>query len=427
MSPPSSGFKLSQSEIEAIGLTPTLLEEALLARKWLISQQARMNWAVLSKKMVNHYHYQRVDFLHHALEKHEAEKELEIHERLLLKGKRRAQRLEIHRKQVANNRSRATEQILSAAAVIAFDQRPAPTYISQIPNDVTPTLQIPPTQKVIIEHNPLENNINSKKPSEKEGRLLHTANVDLGTVPETQREYIHSYPVQHSVDSHIPHPSMGYFPARIMRMEKKDNADELDMDQNEILYQRQKVRKKKLKKRRKKRLAKNKRDHGDKKPSSANEAKEYESKKITRNEKQTDCGKVMRSMLKHIETNPTFTEVRVEKYGGWTDDNYDDGYHNADRIDLINPVTLNRNHNIVKKQFSPRRPHSARARTKSSGIRRDKMFVQMSNGSTNPVVVGNEVIVSNRERPKSARIHYYDTDDFDILKTKSMKMMQKKM
>ena len=68
-----------------------------------------MNWAVLTKEL-NHYHCMRVDFLNGVLEKHEAEKN-DIHERSLRKGKRRADRLSLHRKRVAQNRSRATEQI----------------------------------------------------------------------------------------------------------------------------------------------------------------------------------------------------------------------------------------------------------------------------------------------------------------------------
>ena len=90
-----------------------------------------MNWAVLTKRMLNHYHCLRVDFLNGVLEKHEAEKELDIHERLLRKGKRRADRFQAFIGGVAQNRSRATEQILSAAAVMAFENFNFPAFKSR--------------------------------------------------------------------------------------------------------------------------------------------------------------------------------------------------------------------------------------------------------------------------------------------------------
>ena len=68
--------------------------------------------------------------------------------------------------------------------------------------------------------------------------LLHTATVELGTVPETQQQHLHRYQVKQSVDSCVPHASMGYFPARIMRMEKKKpfKKHEAQTENNQRIY-----------------------------------------------------------------------------------------------------------------------------------------------------------------------------------------------
>ena len=370
--------------VNKIGLTPEVLKEALRAREWLISQQARMNWAVLTKRMLNHYHFLRVDFLNGVLEKHEAEKELDIHERLLQKGKRRANRLKLHRNRVVQNRSRATEQILSAAAVMAFDNFNLPAFKSR--QFEMPVSIIPETARVEVhrrQNRPTTTNHN--------GHLLHTATIDLGTVPETQQKDLHKYHAKQSIDSCIPHASMGYFPARIMRMEKKKpfERNEGRAEKNESIH----VEAKRTRKTKKKKLVKKRRKIS---PNNAGIHKEPQHMETSR-------GRVVRSMLKDIETTPTFREYQRDM---WPDGTvFITGAEEDDEI-LVNPITIRHSRH---KNSVPTRPKSARSSTTASRIRKGKMYEQMSNGI--------RISVMSKGRPMSARERREKPSTFEFVMT----------
>ena len=182
---------------QEIELTPDVLAQAVAARKWLVSQQARMNWAVLARKLMNMSHRFRVENLTDTLTQYQAEKELNIYERLLLDGKRRVARLERHRSEVQNNRQRATEQVLSAAFMMAMTPR------RHVPRQRAFPFRVAAVQSPRA--------------------TLHTSTIDLGHLPSTQQEATQHFKTNIVVPqtTTYPHSSMGYFPARNVHIDKR--------------------------------------------------------------------------------------------------------------------------------------------------------------------------------------------------------------
>ena len=198
--------------------------------------------------------------------------------------------------------------------------------------------------------------------------LFHTAKVELGTVPETQQQHLHRYQVKQSVDSCVPHASMGYFPARIMRMEKQKpfKKHEAQTEYNQRTY----VEAKRPRKTKKKRTIKRRRDASANKPGIHPEPQQTE---IPR-------GRLVRSMLKDIETTPTFRDNQRDMWPSGTV--FITGREEDDEI-LVNPITIRRSR---QKNSFPTRPKSAHTSATTSRIRKGKMYEQMSNGIRASVV-----------------------------------------
>ena len=290
-----------ESEADCASLTPEVLSQALTARKWLIAQQARMNWAVLTRKAMNTAFRFRIGKLNDVLTEYQAEAKLEIHERLLKKGQRRLSRLEIHRTEVARNRRRATEQVLSAASYLAMSPARRPRNI------------------VRNEFPAFEGGMQAYRPQ------LAANTINIGMIPETQRaetEHFRPEPV-HT----IPHTSMGYFPARNMRMEKKKPEAVAPAP-------------KRAEKRRRRRKRKAYRPPSDNpKHNSYRNGANW-----VKRDEESARGKLVKRVLRDIETTPTFAEEVVH------------------RNKVVDPVVLAGCHpaKSTNPERVPKRPTSAR-------------------------------------------------------------------
>ena len=158
-------------------------------------------------------------------------------------------------------------------------------------------------------------------------------------------------------------------------------------------YQRIYVEAKRPRKTKKKRLIKKRRDASSHKNGIHAEPQQTE---ISR-------GRLVRGMLKDIETTPTFRDNQRDMWPNGTV--FITGREEDDEI-LVNPITIRRSR---QKNSFPTRPKSAHTSATTSRIRRGKMYEQMSNGIRASVV--------GKGRPMSARERREKPSTFEFVMT----------
>ena len=114
-------------------------------------------------------------------------------------------------------------------------------------------------------------------------------------------------------------------------------------------------------------------------------------------------GRLVRSMLKDIETTPTFRDNQRDMWPSGTV--FITGREEDDEI-LVNPITIRRSR---QKNSFPTRPKSAHTSATTSRIRKGKMYEQMSNGIRASVV--------RKGRPTSARERREKPSTFEFVMT----------
>lgn len=358
-----------------ITLTPEVLSQALNARKWLISQQARMNWAVMTRKIINQSFRFCVENLNDMLEQHQVEAQLDIYQRLLIKGRRRLSRLEYHREQVSNNRQRATEQVLSAASVMAMSPARRPKNI--IRNDIP-----------AYRNNNIGIDFAAYRP------VLATNTINIGVIPETQQSDTEHFDHRSNdnndkIKQNTCSSMMGYFPARNMRINKQKKNDSLHDDNATISFSASATSVEKLTwNDNNKRSKRKKKPRKGTRPKSTNprfnnyrDGTEWMDSERVEKHAVVNYGKIVRKVLRDVETNPTFNVDIVNK-----------------KEMIIDPIVLagcqparptnekkqNGGKNLIGGALRRTRPTSAR-------VRHEPMFRQMSSAATS-------------RRPQSARI-----------------------